>query len=89
MRENVKQLPLVSTILAVKKVGHLNRKTKMASEYPQRVFARQPIRTRVVVFMLRWPAYLTASIALHSLYTKHVSLAAVVCYSICALSARL
>ena len=29
-----------------KKVGHLNIKTKMASEYSQRVFASQPIRTR-------------------------------------------
>ena len=31
--------------LAVKKAGHLNIKTKMASEYSQRLFASQPIRT--------------------------------------------
>ena len=36
----------VITILALKKAGHLNIKTKMAGEYSQRVFASQPIRTR-------------------------------------------
>ena len=33
-------------ILAVKKAGHLNIKTKMASDYSQRVFANQPTITR-------------------------------------------
>ena len=37
----------IYTILAVKKAGHLNVKTKMAIEYSHRVFASQPIRTRV------------------------------------------
>ena len=54
------------TILAVIKVGHLNIKTKMASEYSHRVFASQPIRSQnaclKVVFMLRLPAFLPASI---------------------------
>ena len=36
---------------------------KMACEYPQRVLVSQPIRTCFkVVFVLRWPAFLTASI---------------------------
>ena len=30
-----------------KKAGHLNIETKMATEYSLRVFASQPIRTRV------------------------------------------
>ena len=34
---------------------------KMASEYPQRVLVSQPIRTCLKVFVLRWPAFLTAS----------------------------
>ena len=33
-------------ILAVKKAGHFNIKTEMASESSQRAFASQPIRTR-------------------------------------------
>ena len=53
-----------NSILAVKKAGHLNIKTKMASEYSQRVLASQPIRVRVskFFFMLLCPAFLTASI---------------------------
>ena len=34
----------VCTILAVKKTGHLNIKTKLASEYSHRAFASQAIR---------------------------------------------
>ena len=62
------------TILAVRKVGHLNIKTIMFNFeahilicWLERVFASQPIRTRasksnIFVFMLRWPTFLTASI---------------------------
>ena len=60
-------------ILAVRKVGHLNIKTKMFDfetriliGWLARVFS-QPIRTRasksnIFVFMLRWPTFVTASI---------------------------
>ena len=34
------------SILAVKKAGHLNINTEIASEYSQRIFASRPIRTR-------------------------------------------
>ena len=37
---------LSGTILALKKTGYLSIKTKIASEYSQRVFTSQPIRTR-------------------------------------------
>ena len=60
--------------LAVRKVGHLNIKTKMF-DFEARVLigclantlASQPIRTRasmsnIFVFMLRWPIFLTANI---------------------------
>ena len=62
------------TILAVRKVGHLNIKTIMFY-FEARVligwlannFASQPMRTRasklnICVFMLRWPTFRTASI---------------------------
>ena len=57
-----------------KKAGCLNMKTKMASKYSHRVFTSQPIRTRAlkVVCMLRWPAFLTASI-IHRLYVIPIS----------------
>ena len=62
-----------SIILAVRKTGHLNIKTKMFDFEARvligslRVFASQPMRTRAsksnnFVFMSRWPAFLTASI---------------------------
>ena len=60
------------TILAVRKAGYLNIKTKMFDFEAHigclaRVFASQPIRTRaskskIFVFMLSWPAFLTTSI---------------------------
>ena len=65
-----------SIILAVRKVGHLNIKTKLF-DFEARVLigwlanilASQPIRTRasksnIFVFMLRWPTFLTASIGI-------------------------
>ena len=39
-------------ILAVKKTGHLNIKTKMVSEYSQRVFASEPIGTHALKLFL-------------------------------------
>ena len=61
------------SILAVRKVGHLNIKTKMF-DFEARVLigwlantlASQPIRTHAsmsntFIFMLRWPIFLTAS----------------------------
>ena len=64
------------TILAVRKAGHFDIKTKIFDfemrgligwRSQTRVFASQPIRTcasksNIFVFMLRWPAFLTASI---------------------------
>ena len=61
------------TILAVRKVGHLNIKSKMFNTEARaligwlaRVFTSQPIRTHaskltIFIFMLRWPTFLTAS----------------------------
>ena len=45
-------IKLENTILAVKEAGHLNIKTKMPSEYSQRVFASQKIRTRASKLVL-------------------------------------
>ena len=65
---------LCENILAVRKVGHLNIKTKLFDfearvmiGWPARVFASQPIKTRALksnlfAFMLRWTTFLTASI---------------------------
>ena len=76
-------------ILAVRKKGNLNIKTKMF-DFEVRVLIgwlantldSQPIRTRtsksnIFVFMLRWPIFLTASIVL-SLYIldKHFTILA-------------
>ena len=61
------------TILAVRKIGHLNIRTKLFEfeahvliGWLARVFASQPIRTRtsksnIFVFMLRWPTFLMAT----------------------------
>ena len=61
-------------ILAVRKAGYLNIKTKMFDiearvlvGWQATVFASQLIRTRgsklnIFIFMLRWPAFLTAII---------------------------
>ena len=75
-------------ILAVRKLGHLNIKTKMFDfearvliDRLARVFASQPIRMRasksnIFVSMLRWPNFFTASIILLLLlYTIQYSIA--------------
>ena len=71
----IRDIFILVTILAVRKVGHLNIKTKMF-DFEARVLigwlanilARQPIRTHAstskIFFMLRWPTFLTASIGI-------------------------
>ena len=69
---------LYYNILAIRKASHLNIKTKTFNfaacvliGWLARVFARQPIKTLAskpnsFTFMLRWPAFITASIVMKS-----------------------
>ena len=68
---------ILYTILAVRKVGHLNIKINVFDfeacvliSWLENTLANEPIRTRasmsnIFVFMLRWPIFLTASISMY------------------------
>ena len=70
-----------TSILAVRKVGHLNTKTKMFDfeahiliGWLANTLTSQPIKTRasksnIFVFMLRWPTFLMACIVKYYIHT--------------------